>query len=334
MRFDFFRPGRDPEPTGWEDFRRSRELTAIWSYDVIRASFDRSWARPLLCVIRDGERIIGAVGALRLGRRPLVLDVRLPAHSNGPTWCLPDGADGRAILRGFERAAKAEFGWRLAGVVYRMVTEPALPLVARGGAVVRSSPGTTQMPVRWAATDGWLATLSRSRRSDLRRQIRRIEQDGTLRVVEGSGRGDLDPVELAELHERHAARVTARTVSQSRIIASFDRRLPLPAAYFAELTRRDDVWIVSYHEGERLLAFAIVYDHPVTPAYGPWAALTAEEGGRKDLYFDSYARIVAHATAGRAERLFAGRGLIDVKRSLGFEYLPMRLVAVPRWAIR
>ncbi|MFI7128840.1 GNAT family N-acetyltransferase [Nonomuraea sp. NPDC050153] len=344
MRFDFFQPDRDPEPAGWEDFRRSRDLTAIWSYDVIRASFDGSWARPLLCVAREGERVVGAVGALRLGRGPLLLDVRLPAHSNGPTWCLPDGAEGRAIIRGFEQAAVARFGRRLAGVVYRMVTEPALPLVARRGAVVRHSPGTTQLPVRWTSAEEWIATLSRNRRSTLRRQLRRIEGAGTLRVLEGSGRTDLDPAQLAELHERHAARVAARTVQGNgpgaflgrllaRPAASFDRRLALSVAYFAELTRRDDVWTVSYHEGERLLAFAIVYDHPVTPMYGPWAALPADEGGRKDLYFDSYARIVARAAAGKAERLFAGRGFVDVKCSLGFEYLPMRLVAVPRWAI-
>ncbi|WP_219510664.1 GNAT family N-acetyltransferase [Nonomuraea ceibae] len=333
MKFSFLQPGRDPEPDGWEDFRRGHDLTAIWSYDVIRASFERSWARPLLCVVHESGRIVGAVGAIRFGRGPLVLDVRLPAHSNGPTWCLPGGAEGRELIRGFERAAAAEFGWRLAGVVYRMVTEAALPLVARAGALVRQSPGTTQLPVRWPARDGWIATLSRNRRSTLRRQIRRIEEDGTLTVVEGNGRTDLDPAELARLHERHAARLTAPTTPRGWVAAALDRRLPLTAAYFAELIRRDDVRTVSYHEGDRLLAFAVVYDHPTTPMYGPWAALPAEEGGRKDLYFDSYVRIIAHATAGRAERLFAGRGFVDVKRSLGFDYLPMRLVAVPRWAI-
>ncbi|MCF6473326.1 GNAT family N-acetyltransferase [Nonomuraea sp. MG754425] len=344
MRFDFLQPDRDPEPPGWESFRRDRDLTAVWSYEVIRASFDGSWARPLLCVAREGERVAGFLGALLLGRGPLLLDVRLPAHSNGPTWCLPDGAEGRAIIRGFERAAAAEFGRRLAGVVYRMVTEPALPLVARRGAVVRRSPGTTRLPVRWTTSDEWIATLSRNRRSTLRRQLKRIAQDRTLRVAEGSARTDLDPAELAELHERHAARVTSRTGPGNppaglltrllaRPAAAFDRRLTLPAAYFAELIRRDDVRTLSYHQDERLLAFAIVYDHPVTPMYGPWAALPADEGGRKDLYFDSYARIIAHAAAGRAGLLFAGRGFVDVKTSLGFEYLPMSLVAVPRWAI-
>ncbi|MFG1612181.1 hypothetical protein ACGFI3_05460 [Nonomuraea wenchangensis] len=345
MRFDFFQPGRDPEPEGWEDFRRARELTAIWSYDVIRASFDGSWARPLLCVARDGERVVGAVGALRSGRGPFLLDVRLPAHSNGPTWVLPDGAEGRAVIRGFERAARKEFGPWLAGVVYRMVTEPALPLVARRGAVVRHSPGTTLLPVRWTSADGWLATLSGSRRASLRRQARRVEQDGTLRVETGAGRTDLDPAELADLHERQAVRITSRPAPAgrgpaalagrllARPAAAFDRRLPLPAAYFAELIRRDDVWTVSYHDEDRLIGVAVVYDHPVTPMYGPFAALTPAEGGRKDLFFYSYTRIVEHAVAGKAESLYAGRGFVDEKRSLGFEYLPMRLVAVPRWAL-
>ncbi|MBB5076766.1 GNAT family N-acetyltransferase [Nonomuraea endophytica] len=297
---------------------------------MIRSSFAASWARPLLGVFRDGDRVTGAIGAVcrglwptRSSRPPLFLDVRLPAHSNAPTWCLPEGADGRELIRSFERAVAAELGWGLAGVVYRMVTEPALPLVVRRGAIVRQSPGSTEMDLGWSSADGWISTLSRNRRSTLRRQIKRIAQDGELRVREGSARRDLDPAELAALDERHA----------SRLSSSFDPRLPLSPAYFAALLGREDVWTLSYHHGEKLLAFAMVYDHPVAPMYGPWAALPPEQGGRKDLYFDSYARIVAHATASGAKRLFAGRGFVDVKRSLGFEYVPMKVVAVPRWAI-
>ncbi|MFI6298001.1 GNAT family N-acetyltransferase [Nonomuraea sp. NPDC050790] len=297
---------------------------------MIRNSFAGSWARPLLGVFRDGDRVTGAVGAVCRGlrttrspRAPLFLDVRLPAHSNAPTWCLPEGADGRELIRTFERAAVAELGWRLAGVVYRMVTEPALPLVARRGAVVRQSPGTTELSLAWSTVDGWIGTLSRNRRSTLRRQIKRIAQDGELNVREGSARRDLDPAELAALDERHAARLSS----------SFDPRLPLSPAYFAALLGREDVWTLSYHHDGRLLAFAMVYDHPVAPAYGPWAALPPEQGGRKDLYFDSYARIVAHASAAGAKSLFAGRGFLDVKRSLGFAHLPMKVVAVPRWAV-
>ncbi|GAA3545585.1 GNAT family N-acetyltransferase [Nonomuraea rosea] len=338
MHLEVLDPCRDSEPPGWEEFRQAEGLSAIWAYDVIAASSADSWARPLLVVFRDGERVAGAVGAVYLGlrapgsrraprprREPVLLDVRLPGHSNAPTWHFSDGvAPESRLLRLFERAARRHLGWGLAGVLYRMVAEPHLPSVARRGAIVRPSPGATVMPLPWSSGQEWIGSLSRNRRSTLRRQIRRIAEADDLVVTEGRARTDLDPAELAELNRRHTARLAAR----------FDPRAPLPAAYFARLLGRTDVTVISYHSSaRRLLAFAIVYEHPVAPAYGPWAALQPEEGGRKDLYFDSYARIVGRATENGAKQLLGGRGRVEVKQSLGFTYVPMSVVAVPRWAM-
>lgn len=337
MHLDVVDPCEDPEPPGWEDFRRAEGLPAIWAYDVIAASCAGSWTRPLLGVFRDGERVTGAVGAVYLGlrrgarlprprREPLLLDVRLPGHSNAPTWHFSPGIpleSRRLLLRRFERAARRRLGWGLAGVLYRMVTEPRLAEVARGGAIVRESPGTTLMNLPWTSTEEWIRSLNRGRRHSLRTQIRRVAAADDLDVTAGRSRSDLDPGELAELNRRHTARLTPR----------FDPRPPLPAAYFAEFLRREDVTVLTYRAARRLLAFAVVFDHPVAPAYGQWAALPPEAGGRKDLYFDSYARVVGHALAAGAERLFAGRGLTEVKGSLGFGYVPMKLVAVPRWVM-
>lgn len=338
MLMELVNPCEDPEPRGWEGFRQAEGLSAIWAHDVIAASCDGAWTRPLLAVFRDDEGVAGAVGAVytslpprtrrfpRPRREPLLLDVRLPGHSNAPTWHFSDRvAPGtrRLLIRRFERAARQHLGWGLAGVLYRMVTEPQLAAVARRGAVVRDSPGSTVMPLRWTSAQEWIGSLSRNRRSTLRRQLKRIAASDDLTVTEGSARTDLDPGELAELNRRHTARLAAR----------FDPRPPLPPAYFAALLRRDDVTVISYHAGGRLLAFAVVFDHPASPAYGPWAALQPEEGGRKDLYFDSYARIVGRVLARDAKELYGGRGFVEVKKSLGFSYVPMKLVAVPRWAM-
>ncbi|WP_336204411.1 GNAT family N-acetyltransferase [Nonomuraea sp. LPB2021202275-12-8] len=339
MNLSVLDPCRDPEPPGWEEFRQAEGLTAIWAYDVIAASSQGSWARPLLGVFHDGGRVVGVVGAVYIGlrrpasgrmprprREPLVLDVRLPGHSNEPTWHF--GADvppevRRSLLSQFERAAARLLGWGLAGVVYRMVDEPHLPLVARRSAITRDSPGSTLLRLTWSTTEGWISSLSKNRRKTLRRQITSIAQAGDLDVREGRTRLDLDPVEMAELNRRHTARLAAR----------FDPRAPLPPAYFDSLLRRDDVSVISYHSAERLLAFGIVYEHPISPVSGPWAALRPEEGGRKDLYFDVHARIVRRAIDAGAKQVLFGRGRVEIKTSLGFEYVPMRFVVVPRWAM-
>jgi hypothetical protein len=332
-------PCRDPEPPGWEEFRQAEGLSAIWAYDVIAASSEGSWARPLLALCHDGDRVAGVVGAVYIGlrrpgsgrlprprREPLLLDVRLPGHSNGPTWHFSDEvphATRHELLRRFERAARRHLGLGVAGALYRMVAEPQLPLVARRGAITRQSPGSTVMSLPWSSVEGWIGSLSRNRRSTLRRQTRKIAGAADLVVTEGRARRDLDPAELAALNRTHTGRLASR----------FDPRPDLPPAYFAALLAREDVSVISYHAADRLLGFAIVFEHPTAPIYGPWAALRPEEGGRKDLYFDSYARIVAGAVEQGGKRLFGGRGMIDVKLSLGFEYVPMKLVAVPRWAM-
>ncbi|WP_329091128.1 MULTISPECIES: GNAT family N-acetyltransferase [unclassified Streptosporangium] len=332
-------PCRDPEPDGWEDFRQAEGLTPLWAYDVIGASCEGSWARPLLAVFREGRRITAVIGAVYIGlrspgssraprprREPIILDVRLPGYSNGPTWHFSGEVSFEArcaMLRLFERAAARRLGWGLAGTVYRMMTEPESPMVVRRGAIVRDSPGSTVMPLSWTSAEEWIGSLSRNRRSVLRRQLRRMEKADDLIVTTGTVRSDLDPVELAEMNRRHTARLAAR----------LDPRAPLPAAYFDRLLRREDVSVTTYHAGERLLAFAILFDHGTTPVFATWAALRPEDGGRKDLYFDAHARLVRKVIEDGKKELLGGRGLVEVKKSLGYEYVPMKLVAVPRWVM-
>ncbi|WP_327089955.1 GNAT family N-acetyltransferase [Nonomuraea sp. NBC_01738] len=297
---------------------------------------------PLLAVFRDADGIAGLIGSVYLGlrlprgsriprprREPIILDVRLPAHSNGPTWHFrPDLSPQHReeMISQFEGAVKKELGWGLAAVVYRMVTDEAAPLVTRPGALVRDSPGSSSMPISWSGVDGWLATLSKNRRKTLRRQMRWVEEAADLAVVTGRGRTDLDPAELAAMNSLHTA----------RLASALDPRADLPPAYFERLLGREDVIFISYHDttSSRLLAYTVIFDHPDTPISATWAALRPEEGGRQDLYFDCHTRIVRTVTGNGAKTLLGGRGRLDIKRSLGFDMVPMKVVAVPRWKLR
>ena len=329
---DLYDPSSDPEPLEWSAFLAAEGLTAAWSYDVLRAVAGDTWAPPLAAVMKDGGQVCGVAVAVRLGLRrgPVQLDVRLPGYSHGPAWHFAAAVPPqrrRELLRAFERAIVGQSRLRSAGVVYRQLDPEAHALVARRGSIARPTDGLAVMAITWDSVDGWLASLRKSRRGDLRRQHRLVEADPGLTVTLGPARTDLDPRALAGLHYEHSRRLRRDSGLRNRL----DPRAPLPAEYFAALNRRDDVLVVSYTgEDGRLLAFGTLLDHPATPKIGAWAALPADEGGRKHLYFDHYVRLVRHAIGSGAKELSAGRSMVEVKQSLGFEPVAMRLLGLPR----
>lgn len=224
-------------------------------------------------------------------------------------------------MRAFERGARRYLGWGLAGAVYRAVIGDD---VDRDRAIVKDSPGSTILRLNWDSEDGWLKSLSKSRRGDIRRQARLVDADETTIIKQGMGRKDLDPELLARLNTAHTTRLGAR----------FDPRFPLTASWFERMCVRDDVSVISYHDpDDRLMAFSMLFDHETTPQHGPWAALRPEEGGKKHLYFHQYVLTLRKVIGDGRKELLGGRGMVDVKQSLGFEYIPMRMIAVPRWAM-
>jgi hypothetical protein len=290
----------------------------------------------LLALFRDGGTIIGALSGVYQGlrrtaprrrREPIILDVRLPGEGNEVSWHFradipPEHR--RQLMREFERTVRRWLGPGLTGILYRHVTPGEVSTVVRRGAVTRETVGTARMPIQWKTVDDWLATLGGSRRRNLRRRARLIDADPDLTVVSGTGRTDLDPALLARMVAEHQQRL------QNRI----DPRVPLSAAYFAEMIQRDDVSFLTYTESSgRLLAFSTLLHHPRWPQLGWWAGLPVEDGGRGHLYFDHYLRTIGQVIEQGREGLIAGRGRLDVKLELGFQEVPMQLVAVPRWSL-
>lgn len=335
MRVELHDVRCDPEPPEYREFRRSERLTAAWSYDVLQALSHSSWAPVLIALLRAGPRVCGVVcagyfGVRRNGRprprkEPLLLDVRVPGYSHCPGWHFASWVpveQRRELLRAYEREAVRWLGAGCVGVAYRGVRARELALVARRGAVSQSADASGVMPMVWSSVDEWMGSLSKSRRTDLRRQGR-IVALSDVRVEFGPGRRDLDAGEVASLHHAHVERLRAR----------LDPRAPLPADYFATLFAHEDVFALSYRDpAGRLLAFGALLDHPVAPRIGTWAALRPEQGGRKHLYFDHYVRLIRHVIeAGGRRELSAAQANFEVKRSLGFHRSPMHRVAVPRW---
>jgi hypothetical protein len=228
----------------------------------------------------------------------------------------------RALSRLFERALVKRLGPGLMGVLYRALGEQLAGTIDGFGRLSRRVDDTAILENRFTTEEDWLASLDAARRGSLRRQRRKLAADPGLVVRGGLGRDDVDSVGVAHLIQRHRTRYPP---------SSMDTRTPPAAAYLDRFLRRPDVSTLTYHDQEgRLLAVNTMLDHPECPSLQHWAALTPDEGGRRHLYFDSYFRGVRYmANKGRKE-LSAGRGMMELKASLGFTARPVHAVAVPR----
>ena len=330
---EFFDPRSDAEPPDWTAYRCEHRLTPLWAFDLVAAATESSRWPATLALVRSGPAVTGVFSAVVTGgaagrapgRYPRVgiVDVRLPGTRNTP-WHIAPGADRGRSLRAFERAALRRFGAGIRGVLYRAVPDPDARLLGGRGRPARRLVEDTRMPLPYRTADEWLATLRRSRRQDLRRRSRIVRTDPELRVEFGFRRTDLDPAELAGLLVRHLARLSRKPGGHSQ---------ELPAGFFARLLDRDDIGLVTYRCGDgRLLAFGTLLDNGDWPTIAYWAALAADEGGRPNLYFDHYVQLIEWCIDNGRRGINGGRGMPELKASLGFETVPMNVVAAPRWA--
>ncbi|MEY7971614.1 hypothetical protein AB8O38_06380 [Saccharomonospora xinjiangensis] len=345
VSFEIADPRTEPEPFGWSEFRARRGLHAVWDYDLLALE---AWAArnpPLLVVARDGTRIVAAATVLVCTPRlrptyaavsrkrgptlkPVWAEVYQPWLSGLPGVVFSDDLDDEAraaLLRELERALTRRLGAGLLGVFYRSVGADLAAMLEGRGRLVRQVDTVSVLPNDFADRDGWIASLSRSRRTNVTRALRdvgRRVESGQLVVVGGTARDDLTGGEVADLLNRHRL---------DRGIPSLDTRSPLLGSYFHSFVRRSDVHTVTYHDSEgRLLAVNTLLDHPQCLVKQHWAALPVAEGGLKNLLFDSFARAVDTLTRTKAAELSAGRRPHDVKHALGFTPRPVFGAVVPR----
>jgi hypothetical protein len=339
-------PRHDPEPADLAAFVAAEGLMPLWSYDLSGIASWNSWTPTLLGMVRSGSRLVTVICAVTLcpvvrgrfapagpGPVPRILDVRQPFNGHTHSWHVAaevpetERAD---LFAAFERAAFRRLGPTCLGVVYRQATAADLPMLRRRGRVLRrlTRPavpvmGTSVMNVAWSGVDGWLATLRKSRRGDLRRQVRRLAEDPDLVVRFDFGRTDVDTVAAARLLRAHHLRY-----NNGRI----DRPQPTPS-FLDRFVRRPDVGILTYTDRSgRLVGYGtLMWTGRFGAIIGQWAALRPEDGGHQHLYFDMYHRFVSRAIEDGRTTINAGRGMGEVKADLGFADEPMYTVVSPRW---
>jgi Acetyltransferase (GNAT) domain len=324
--------GRQASPAGWDALVADRSLPAVWDWAALGAWVAARRRRVLGAVVRDDATVRAAFcavpRAVRLPGLPQVgarlLEVRLPLATAVPgRYFAPDcpGPQRVAAVRAFEDAV-AKDGAGVQVVVHRGVGAGDLGIVlGRRGVAAQEQP-VAVLPIRWDSYDGYLRSLSRSRRHDLRRQGRRVAEDTDVLVTWTAPGGDdvhLPPDTMTRLESASGD----RQASTHRVPASRST----PAVVLQRVQRHPGVRTLAYRSRDgRLLAFGLLLDSATTPVGWTWGALPVSEGGRQHLWFDMVQRMVRHAIERGCDSFVLGKGLLDLKQSLGFE-------PSPRWAV-
>lgn len=334
-------PRYDDRPAYWTALRERAGLRADWSWEVLsRQAWCARTYQPVT-VLKEGGDVRGVVcaawvtGGVRRNRFARAsaglgllggLDVRAPGTSSTPGWWFADsGTDGgvRELLDGYAGAMRAELGARFRAMLVRQVGEEAVETVSGRLRLVRRTEDIAVLDLTgFGDRAEWQASLSKTRRNNLRKIYRDIETDTSLAVDVVPGR-DADVLAVAELLRHNE--VKHRDVPI----------VPLPqfTGYLAALLAEPDVVVIRYTEAVsgRLIAVAVVLDDPARPIVRHWSALPVEAGGRPNLYFHFYGETVRWALGAGRPALVLGKKMSAVKKSLGAELVPQYAAAIPVW---
>ncbi len=331
-------PLTGPLPADWERFAEQQALPLGWDTGLIRAAAACAQAATSLVVVHDqssGEpvalyhaRHVGAADPRRyatpgLPARPAVADVRLtPSLDTGVAFADRLDEEARAeAVRAFERALR-----RRGAALVRYCAVPAGQLAALRAAGLRRVTPSHRMVLdrEWSDLDGYLATLPRKVRSQVRRRYDEIDRGDRVRfAVEDA----VDPQEACWLSER-----VRRRLGTGRLPFP-----PWPPGYFARLNELPRARYLTYRDRHgRLLAYATVYHNGPELVSGIWGYLDEAHGGQRDLYFDVYLRHVEVMIQLGCQRLVLGQGMEHVKTRFGARPESVWTVtgppAPPRWA--
>lgn len=311
-RVEVLDPRRDPEPGYWATLRKRAGLHGDWDWPVLTAQAGEADAPQLITVLHGDSEPRAVVNASwtgsELDRRVRVgaMHVRAPGSSALPGWWLDEGMTARDLLTGYGRGMRRTLGIGCAGLILRQVRAADVVALGTRIRVVRpTEPVWTVHREPCADHEGWLRSLGKKRRSNLRVIGRQIDGDERLAIRVGVG-AELDPARAAELLRLNDVKY-AHTAHRERL------------GHLTALLRHPEVVTTTYTDTTtgRLLAIGTVLDHPEWPVWRDWSMVPIDDGGVKNLYFYHVSKLVEWALSSGKKGIVLGKGKAELKRSLG-----------------
>jgi GNAT acetyltransferase-like protein len=322
-------PLTDPIPAAWDDFVATERLLPLWGSQFLRtAAWCAQTPSSMVLVTEAGNSepvalfqarhpgLLRPTRFVRPGRFPelSLADCRTPPVAVGAGMAFAAGAgaaERSAAVRVFEAALRRRAGIGGLAIAYRELEPELLPMVATGRRIrLRLGP---RMVVRnrWSDPDDYVGTLARKWRSQLKKIHHTIRSDATINVDVVDTIPPADACWLAELvRRRHLLRAIPRP--------------PLPARYFAHFAALPNSRFLTYRDANgRLLAYTALLEHGREMVLGWWGSLDLADGGRANLYFDQYLRVIRHMIQTGRERLVLGKGMEHIKIRYGAHPEPL-----------
>jgi hypothetical protein len=313
-----------PVPPAWDEFVVRERLVPMWRSGMVTAA---DWCSPhpasMVLVHRESpDAPIALFHAEHPGprrrrfarpapvRRHAMALCRLAASTNSAGAAFAAGlpeTEKRQAVRVFERALG-----RGLPIAYLELTADDMPVIAGRGRLRLPLAPRMSLANEWGDIGGYLRSLPAKWRSQLRRIGETVAADAEVTCATETR---VDAAEAAWLLE----------VVRSR--HADPARPPLPARYLDRLMAQPDIDALTYRDADgRLLGYSLIHDDGERLLLILWGARRPTDGGRRDLYFDQYLRLVDRMVQTGRKSLVLGKGMTGIKARFG-------AVPVPLWGV-
>jgi predicted N-acyltransferase/multidrug transporter EmrE-like cation transporter len=197
-----------------------------------------------------------------------------------------------SLLAAKDAPADQDALWARVGAAHGLRRQPSLP--------------TAVLDIRFDSLDGYLATLTRATRRDMRRKLK---SSGALRL---EWRSNIDDI-LDDVMRLYRATVAHAALTFEELTPDFFRLV------LSELGQRASC--ATYWIGERLVAFNLVLNDGVT-LLDKFLGMDYELAHEHNLYYVTWLENVRYCIDHKIARYQAGQGLHREKLRLGSKLLP------------